>query len=388
MNGNGSLPATQSELPVAVDTMGGDAGFGVQVEGAVAAFREFGARSVLVGPESDLRAKLRALGAEQLPLQIHHAPDTITMDDSPSRAVLRKPDASLCVAYNLVESGRASSVISSGNSGAMMAAGTLICGLMPGIKRPAIATLIPGKADSRPNVILDSGANVDCHAHNLVQFAVMGAIYYSSLFGVDRPTVALLSNGTEPSKGTDIIRAAALALSQLPRLNYIGYVEGRDIPSGAAQVIVCDGFVGNVVLKAMEGCVRLIAGQLIHESNKGLFRKLGLGLSKSVYKEVFTERYDYTAHGGAPLLGLKKLAIVLHGSSDARAVKNAIRVADTFARNKMNQKIGLELGQLEDDTLEPIDEIFSSVLTRKKEFPAESAATGDSPQKPDRLGED
>lgn len=362
MDNNGPLPGYRSELPVAVDSTGGDRGIKVQVEGAVAAFQEFGARSILIGPEEVLKNELDAAGGAQLPIEIVHAPDTIAMDESPTRAVRRKPDSSLCVVCRLVKSGRASSVISSGNSGALMAAGRIIFGLLPGIERPAIATLIPIAGGKLPNIILDSGANVDSHARNLVQFAIMGSVYFSSLLKVDRPKVALLSNGSEPSKGTDVIRGAAMVLSQLESINYIGYVEGRDIPAEKTNVIVCDGLVGNVVLKAMEGCVRLVYDELIHEGQKGLIRRLGLALSRGVYRHVFGHRFDPTAHGGSPLLGLKRLALVLHGASDARAVKNAVRVADTFARAKMTEKIALELASLEDNAIIE-DEVFFQGIT-------------------------
>ncbi len=365
----------QAALPVAVDAMGGDQGLGVQVEGAVLAFREFGARSILVGPESDLRAKLEALGASSLPIRVQHAPEIITMDDTPAKAVRRKPNSSLCVAYNLVQEGEASCMLSSGNSGAMMAAGSIICGLLPGIERPAIATLIPAVGDGKPNVVLDSGANVGCHAHNLVQFAVMGAIYYTSLFEEEkRPKVALLSNGTESSKGTDIIRAASMLLSEMELVNYVGYVEGRDVASSAADVIVCDGFVGNVLLKSMEGCVRLIYKQMLHESKKSKIGALGLWLCRGLLREVFMERFDYTAHGGAPLLGLRKLAVVLHGSSGSRAVKNAIRVADVFVKNRMTEKITAAVTQLEDHMPEIGADIIPGMFPKSGDLPLSKKA--------------
>jgi len=361
------VPVQNPDLRVAVDTAGGDHGLGVLVEGAVQAYRELGLKSILVGPEADIRSSLAGFGALDLPLEVLHAPDIITMDDSPTRSVIRKPNSSMCVAYRLVEDGLASSIISTGNSGAMMAAGIMLSGLMPGIKRPAIATLIPSTGDSHPNVILDSGANVDCHAHNLIQFAVMGSIYCANLFGVDKPKVALLSNGTEPSKGTDTIRAAAATLAQrattMPEtFSYVGYVEGRDVGSKKADVVVSDGFVGNVLLKAMEGCVKLIFDQLMLDSKKSLSRKLGLRLLRGAYHEVFAERFDYSAYGGAPLLGLRRIALVLHGASGARAVKNAIRVANSFARGRMNDKIALELSKLEDLTLVPMDDIYPGML--------------------------
>ena len=345
---NGQLNSEQAQLPVAVDAMGGDRGLGVQVEGAVEAYREFGAHSVLVGVEEDIKQKLSALGAADLPIKVKNATEIISMDDSPARAVRRKSDSSLCVAYQMVQNGEASAILSSGNSGALMAAGRMICGFLPGIERPAIATLIPTAGDGRPNLILDAGANVDCHARHLVQFALMGAIYYSSLFDDVDPKIALLSNGTESSKGNDLIRAAAQSLANLEGINYIGYVEGRDVTTSTADVIVCDGFVGNVLLKGMEGCVRLIYKQLKHESSGGVFSKLGLGLASGVLQRVFREKFDYTAHGGAPLLGLSKLSIVLHGSSDNRAVKNAIRLAHSFVAQDMIGKIAAALLQLDE----------------------------------------
>ncbi len=346
----GNFTSTQTLLPVAVDTTGGDRGLDVVVEGAVLAFKEFDVHSILVGPQDALKARLDALGAGSLRIPICHAPETIGMQESPTRAVRRKPDSSLCVAYNLVESGQASSIISAGNSGAMMAAGRIICGLMSGIERPAIATLIPVVGNGMPNVILDTGANVDCHAQNLVQFAVMGSIYCSTLFNVPKPRVALLSNGSEASKGNDVVRAAAGMLSSLESVNYVGYVEGRDIPSKAANVIVCDGFTGNIVLKSLEGCVRLIFDQLMLESRKGPLRMLGMALCRGVYREVFSEKFDYSAYGGAPLLGLRKLGVVLHGSSDKRAVKNALKIACDFAQKRMTDRIGNELAKLEELT--------------------------------------
>jgi len=371
-NGTGSRTPSREGLgdilPVAVDTMGGDHGLAVQVEGSVLAYKEFGVQSILVGPESDIRAKLDALGASGTPLTVCNANDVITMDDSPVKSVRKKPNASLCVAYQLVQNGQASSIISSGNSGAMMAAGRLICGLLPGIDRPAIATLMPTIGDGRPSVVVDSGANVDCHAQNLVQFAVMGAVYCSSLFDVERPKIALLSNGTEASKGTDVVRAASLYLAKMENFNYIGYVEGRDVPLGKADVIACDGFVGNVLLKSMEGCVRLVFEQIVQDSKKSLIGLLGLGLSKRVYRSIFQEKFDYSSHGGAPLLGLRRLAVVLHGSSESRAVKNAIRVAASFAKSRMVEKIASTLSQLEEHMPEIDGDILAAMFSKTSDF--------------------
>jgi len=216
--------------------------------------------------------------------------------------------------------------------------------------RPAIATLLPkaGDGEIKPNVILDMGANVDCHAHHLVQFAIMGSIYHETLFDSSNPKVALLSNGEEPTKGTDMTRAAAQLLKEIDSLNYIGYVEGRDIVTDAADVIVCDGFVGNVTLKTMEGIARVIGDQLKIEGNRGPFRKLGMLLSRGILKAVFKKKFDYTTYGGCPLLGLTRLALVLHGSSDFRSVKNAAKVANNCQNLSMTSRIGDAIRQFEE----------------------------------------
>lgn len=350
-------------LPVALDTAGGDHGITPAIEGAICAASEFGIRTILVGPNDDLNRIIRSFGAEKYLndglLSIEHAPDVITMDDSPAMAVRRKPKSSLCVAFNLLEQGIASSAISAGNSGAMMAAGTFITGLLGNIERPAIASLIPGIGDSKPNVVLDVGANVGSKSHHLVQFAVMGSIYYSCLFPdvinsnsqgtvtTRKPRVALLSNGTEPSKGTDVIRGAAGVLNQMESINYVGFIEGRDISTDTVDVIVCDGFVGNVMLKSIEGSVRLISEHLNVESKKTLSGQIGLWFLKNTHKKIFHENLDYSSLGGAPLLGLRKLGVVLHGSSKLKAFKFGVKSAEDFSRQDLPKRIGEALVQLE-----------------------------------------
>ncbi len=354
---------SKQKNPIAIDAAGGDKPYDAQVEGAVVAFKEFGTKSALVGKEDLIRAKLEALGAKDLGIEVFNATEEIGMDESPTRSIRKKPDSSLCVAYNLVKDGKASSVISAGNSGAMMAAGRFIWGALPGIERPAIASLIPkaGEGDVKPNVILDMGANVDCHAHHLVQFAIMGSIYHETLLKSTKPKVALLSNGEELSKGTDVTRAAAQLLKDMDFVNFIGYVEGRDIVTGAADVIVCDGFVGNVALKTMEGIARVIGEQLKIEGSKGPLRKLGMLLSRGILKAVFKKKFDYTSYGGCPLLGLPKLSLVLHGSSGVRSVKNALKVAAKFDELGMTQKIADAIGQFEetDEDVEVAEDIGS-----------------------------
>lgn len=371
METNGTYSADQAELPVAVDSTGGDLGIQVQVEGAVRAFVEHGVRCTLVGPERDLQSLLDGLGASAHPISIVNAEETIRMDEAPSRAVIKKPNSSLCVAYRLLREKRVCAIISSGNSGAMMVAGIKVCGMLPGIKRPAIATLIPRVGERCPSIILDSGANVECQAYNLVQFAVMGSVYCRCLFDVRSPSVALLSNGAELNKGTEVTRQAAAILQGLEGINFSGYVEGREVPGGATDVVVCDGFVGNVVLKTMEGCVKVIGQQLEYECRNGFYRRLLRRLGRGLYQDVFRNRFDYTAHGGAPLLGLRGLALVLHGSSDARAVMNAARVAHTFAQARMTEQIAAQLAQLEESDLESLVGSIAEVLPQQHRYEGE-----------------
>ncbi len=339
-----------SSLPVAVDALGGDEPLDGQIKGAIEAVKEFGSNVILVGPEDDISSILDGLGAGDLGIKIYNAPENILMGESPARAIRKKPNSSICVCYKLVNEGVSSSVIGAGNSGAMMAAGRILCGLLPGIERPAIATLVPGAYGKTPNVMLDVGANVDCSAYHLVQFAVMGSVYYSSLFEKTDPKIALLSNGTELSKGNDLTRNASSILSQTSDFNYVGYVEGRDIMSDFADVIICDGFSGNIVLKAMEGVVRVLFEHLSRESRKSLIRKLGMLLSKGLYSDVFRGIFDYTTYGGAPLLGLNKLSLVLHGSSDSKAIKNAIKVATSFSNSKMIEVLEDKLLRLHENS--------------------------------------
>ena len=336
--------------PIAVDAMGGDFGPHVVVEGAVRAFQELGIPSILVGVDADLRAALRSLGIEpsEEGIQIQNASEVITMEDSPSVAIRGKTDSSIRVAFELVRKGKASAVVSPGNTGAVMAAGLFVSGTLPGIARPAIATLIPRVGDKQPTVLLDSGANTDCHAHQLVQFALMGTFYAKAINLYENPRVAVLSNGTEPSKGNDITRAAFVALSELSIINFVGYVEGRGLGKDIADVVVCDGFVGNVTLKTMEGAVELILDSLKYYTSQSLFRwKLGMVLAKPMFKLLFKEKLDPSSHGGAPLLGLRDIAIICHGSSNARAIRNAIKVAKRSVDGNLVDKLGSALTHLD-----------------------------------------
>ena len=230
-----------------------------------------------------------------------------------------------------------------------MAAGMLVAGTLPGIARPAIATLIPKSGDHPPTVLLDSGANIECHAQQLVQFALMGDCYSKIAISSDSPRVGLLSNGSERSKGTDVIRSAATTLKSLSELNFIGFVEGRDIPRDVADVVVCDGFVGNIVLKSMEGSVELVLDLVKNHVVKTLRGKIGMWLAAPKLKSLFKQRLDPSAYGGAPLLGLREVAIVCHGSSKKRAIKNAVRVARQLVDRELVKEMGQALGSLDSE---------------------------------------
>lgn len=340
-------PGTRT-LPIAVDAMGGDHGPKVVVEGAVAAARRYNIPSILVGNTPQLQELLAAHpGSASLPISIHHASQVVGMDEAPGLAIRGKQDSSIRVAFELVSAGTAGAVVSPGNTGAIMAAGVFVGGTLPGIARPAIASLIPKGVSGTPTVLLDAGANTGCHAFQLVQFALMGHHYAMAALGCSNPRVALLSNGTELAKGNDIIRSAAMMLSELEGINFIGYVEGRDIARDVVDVVVCDGFVGNIVLKAMEGSVSLVVDSMKASAEESIRAKIGLWLARPVLRKVFKEKLDPSAYGGAPLLGLGHIAIKCHGSSSGRAVMNGIRVAHKFVQEGMLQRLHGALSQLD-----------------------------------------
>lgn len=336
-------------LPIAVDAMGGDFGPQVVVEGAVNAANKFGIPSLLVGDIDELERLLsESSGVNRGLISVHHASQVVSMDESPGLAIRGKQDSSVRVAFDLVKQGKASAVVSLGNTGAIMAAGVFVAGTLPAIARPAIATVIPkGKSDI-PTVLLDAGANIGCHAYQLVQFALMGHHYAVAGLGCKKPRVALLSNGTELSKGTDVTRSAAMMLSELEGIHFIGYVEGRDIAQDVVDVVVCDGFVGNIVLKAVEGCVGLVVDSLKEVATSSVRGKIGMWLARSALKGVLKNKLDPSAYGGAPLLGLGEVAIKCHGSSKSRAVMNGIKVAHQFIEKQVLDSLRISLNDLDE----------------------------------------
>jgi glycerol-3-phosphate acyltransferase PlsX len=329
---------------IAVDAMGSDRAPKPEVEGAIQAARHLGIHVLLVGREQHVRAELAHHPfAAGLPIEIVHATEVISMEEKVAQAVRAKRDSSMRVGLRLVRDGRANGFVSAGNTGAAMATAKMVFGTLPGVHRPALAAVFPTAAGTAA-ILLDVGANVDCEPENLQQFAVMGEIYFRSIFGTKRPRVGILSIGEEESKGNELTREAYKLLKQTP-LNFVGNVEGRDLYNGEVDVIVADGFVGNVALKVSEGVVGLVRYQLKESLRATITRQVGFLLSRRAFSE-FKKRLDYAEYGGAPLLGLKGICIVSHGSSNANAIKNAIRVASEFAEHRINDTIERELAMV------------------------------------------
>ena len=329
---------------IALDAMGSDRAPKPEVEGAIQAARHYGTRVLLVGREPQLRAELeRHPSAASLPLQVVHASEVIRMDDKAVQAVRKKRDSSMRVGLRLVREGRAAGFVTAGNTGAAMATAKLVLGALSGVDRPALAAVFPTVLGTAAT-LLDVGANVDCKPDNLEQFAVMGEVYFRSIFGTRRPRVGLLSIGEEEGKGNDLTRESFARLKALP-LNFIGNVEGRDLYGGQVDVIVADGFVGNVALKTSEGVANLVRYVLKESLRSTITRQVGYLLSRSAFSD-FKKRLDHTEYGGAPLLGVKGVCIITHGSSNANAIKNAIRVAAEFSERAINAKIEQELGAI------------------------------------------
>jgi glycerol-3-phosphate acyltransferase PlsX len=329
-------------VSIAVDAMGGDHHPRPEVEGALQAAKTLGVRVILVGREEVIRNELdRHTGWQKLPVEIRHASEQITMEESAGKALRAKKDSSIRVASRLVRDRLAQGVVSAGNTGAVMATAKLVQGMLPGVDRPALASAFP-TLSGKPAVMLDVGANVDCTAKMLAQFAVMGNAYSRVIFRTARPRIGLLSIGEEEHKGNTLTHEAQPLLKSLEHLCYIGNVEGRDVYTGSVDVIVCDGFVGNVALKVSEGLVDVVR-QLLKQSLKAsITRQVGAYLAQGAFNE-FKKRVDYSEYGGAPLLGLNGICIICHGRSNAKAIRNAIRVAKEFAEGNINQGIATEL---------------------------------------------
>ncbi len=330
-------------ITIAVDAMGGDHAPAVIIEGAVAAARHLDLQVVLVGPTAVLREALAAHpDAATLPVSVVEAPDVIGMADSPAAALRRKPKASIRVAADLVARGEAVALFSAGHTGATVVAAHGAFGMIPGIDRPALATTIPTR--ERPAVLLDAGASVECRPQHLLQFAIMGSVYARQVLTVEHPRVGLLSIGEEATKGNELTREAHQLL-KTSALNFIGNVEGREIYSGVADVIVCDGFTGNVVLKTSEGLVETVAALLGEELQGTFSSQMGYLLSRRAFRR-FQRRVDYSEFGGAPLLGVAGLAIVGHGRSSVKAVRNAIAMAYKLAKSDFVSRVERDMARV------------------------------------------
>lgn len=313
---------------IALDGMGGDHAPDVTVEGAVLAARELGTRVLLVGPRSELEPRLAKHGNVS-GVEIVEASEVIGMDEHPANAVRQKTDSSMVVGVRQVREGKAQAFVSAGNTGAVMAAGLFELRRIRGIDRPALAAVFP--TTTRGVLVIDVGANADSKPEHLAQFGLMGSVYMEKVFGIQRPRVGLLSNGEEETKGSATVQAAHPKLQALP-INFVGNVEGKELPNGIVDVVVCDGFVGNVVLKLSEGLASTITGLIREEINASWVAKLfAIGVLPA-FRRV-RKRLDYSEYGGAPLLGLNGICIVGHGRSNAVAIKNAIRVAAQAAEH-------------------------------------------------------
>lgn len=340
-------------IDIVLDAMGSDKAPDPEIRGAILACRQLDVRVHLVGPEDILRPKLReALKAsaestfklggkkERLPIFIAQASEWISMDDKAAQAVRTKRDSSMRVGLKMVREGKAGGFVTAGNTGAAMATAKMVLGSLRGVDRPALATVLPTSAGP-PCVLLDVGANVDCDPENLVQFAVMGHMYAKNVLHLTNPRVGLLSIGEEDSKGNALTRDTLpllRALGEAGKMNFIGNVEGRDLYNGQAEVVVCDGFIGNVALKTSEGLARLVRSSLRDSLKSTVTSQVGALLSQKAFK-AFQKRLDYSEYGGAPLLGVRGVAIVGHGSSNERAIMNGIRVAAEFAQADVNASI-------------------------------------------------
>ena len=328
---------SSNKTVIAVDAMGGDLGPSVVVPGAIEAARQTGAKILLVGNEATLDGELTRLSPSGVDLEIVHAPEVAGMDEKPSDILRRKKNASIQVACRLVRDGAAQGVVSAGHSGASVACGMFIMGRIPGVERPALASLLP--TEKEPVVLLDVGATVDCKPYNIFQFGLMGDAFARDILNKESPRVGLLSIGEEEGKGNSQVKEAYELFKMAQNLNFSGNIEGRDLFTGEMDVAVCDGFVGNVALKLSEGLGLSLSRVLKRELlNSGFLPKLGSLLAKSAFRR-FAKVVDYAEYGGAPLLGLQNISIVCHGRSNAKAICNATRMATLFVEKETNKRL-------------------------------------------------
>ncbi len=327
---------------IILDAMGGDDAPVSIVEGGLLALKEIDVSLVFVGDESAIRELLSRHDYDESRVEIVHASENISNEESPVMAIRRKKDSSIVKAMKLLKDGEGDAFVSAGSTGAVLAGGTFILGRIEGVLRPALGVFFPN--EKGVSLFLDCGANVDSKPEYLVQFAKMGAAYYESTVGTANPTVGLINNGSEAKKGNALTKATYKLLEADEGVNFTGNVEGREIPDGVADVYVCDGFVGNIVLKMYEGLAASFFGMLKDAIMKNLVSKMGGLLIKGSMMDL-KKSLDYSEYGGAPLLGLNKLVMKCHGSSNAKAIKYAIIQAAKFTDNKVNEKIRTSIAQ-------------------------------------------
>ena len=340
-------------IRVALDAMGGDNAPGEVVLGAIQAAREYSMGVYLVGREEVIRAELAKHDTGGLDLPIIHTDEVIEMDEHPASAVRRKKNASMTLALQLVRDGSALGAVSAGNSGAMMATSLFTLKRIEGVDRPALGAVFPTR--DGVSFVLDVGANTDCKPEYLQQFALMGSIYMERIFSVSSPRVGLLANGEEETKGNELVQQTHQLLkahAETLGINFTGNVEGREIPAGGADVVVCDGFVGNVVLKLSEGLAETLLGMLRTQMTSSLPNKLAAAVLQPGLRKVF-RRMDYAEYGGVPLLGINGSAIVSHGRSNAKAIKNALRVARQTTETNVVGAIAGGLAKLQTESINP-----------------------------------
>jgi phosphate acyltransferase len=329
---------------IAVDAMGGDFGPEVVVPGALVAARKDGLGLILVGKEELIQKTLSGHKHKDLDLEIVHASEVVGMSEKPSDVLRRKKDSSIQVAFKLVREGRGQGVVSAGNSGASLGCGMFTLGRIKGVERPALASILP--SEKGPLTLIDVGANVECKPYHLVQFGLMAEVFARSVLHVKNPKIGILTIGEEDDKGNNLVKET-VKLFKMSSMNFIGNIEGRDFFTGKADIIVCDGFVGNVSLKLMEGLAVSLTKILREEVKKSWLARAGFLLGIRALKR-FGRRIDYAEYGGAPLLGLKGIGIVCHGSSNSKAITNAVIMAGEFIRNRANQLLIDGLGANKD----------------------------------------
>src|SRR5256885_14014403 len=331
---------------VVLDAMGSDHAPHPEIDGALAAARDLGIKVILVGQPEKVEPELKRCGWRgdgDRGIELVEAAEVIGMGEPVMNSVRRKKKSSLRIGSRLVNDGLADGFVSAGNTGAAMATAKMVIGMLPGVDRPALAGLIPNRPP-KPTLLLDVGANSECKAYHLVQFAIMGDAYSRAVLGTKSPVVGLMSIGEEEAKGNDLTKEAFPLLREMKSLNFMGNVEGRDVFSGAVDVIVTDGFTGNVMLKLSEGLTDAMLSMIKRELTASAVTKAGAVLAKPAFRNI-KKRLDYSEHGGAPLLGVRKIVVIGHGSSNARAIRNAIRSAKEVSENHARERIEKEIAE-------------------------------------------